>query len=524
MDPYEAHTRTGRRVIIRPMNIRDVDGLVTLNKLSYPTLAEDNIVWSRANLLSQVEHFPDGQLVVEHEGELVGAAHSLVVTLGPDPYRNHTWAGITDNGNFTNHDPAGDTLYGADVAVHPDWRSQGIGGLLYDARRRLCRALKLRRIVLGGRLYNYGRHAKGMSAEEYARRVEAGELRDQVLSFQLREGFALRKVMPSYLRDRRSRDFATFLEWANPEWRSRPRTRRKVRISCVQYEMRRIADFDGFARQVTYFVDVAAGYRSDFVVFPELMSAQLMSFIRVKTPQEAIRHLTEYSDPLDELFSGLAAQYNIAIVGGSTPVRVGDHIENIATLYLQDGQMHRQPKLHITPNERRWWQITGGDTISAVRTPKATVGIAICYDIEFPEVARTLQEQGAEIIFVPFCTDDRQAYLRVRYCAQARAIENAVYVALAGNVGNLPDVSNMDIQYAQSAVLTPSDFPFGRDGIQVEADINAEAVITCDLDLDALAEAYHTGSVTPRLDRRTDLFQLRVLSPANPAKGSSRST
>jgi len=134
--------------------------------------------------------------------------------------------------------------------------------------------------------------------------------------------------------------------------------------------------------------------------------------------------------------------------------------------------------------------------------------VLICYDVEFPEAARHLADLGAEIIFVPFCTDNLQSYLRVRYCAAARAIENQVYVALAGNVGNLPDVANMDVQHGQAAVLTPSDFAFARDGIAAEADSNEETVLICDVDLDELKKAQTAGTVTPRLDRRGDLFKV----------------
>jgi predicted amidohydrolase len=133
--------------------------------------------------------------------------------------------------------------------------------------------------------------------------------------------------------------------------------------------------------------------------------------------------------------------------------------------------------------------------------------VLICYDVEFPEAVRHLADEGAEILFVPFCTDNRQGYLRVRYCAQARAIENQIYVALTGNVGNLPDVMNMDVQYGQAVVFTPSDFAFARDGIAAEADSNEETVLVCDLDLDSLHQSRSSGTVTPRIDRRPDLFQ-----------------
>jgi predicted amidohydrolase len=180
--------------------------------------------------------------------------------------------------------------------------------------------------------------------------------------------------------------------------------------------------------------------------------------------------------------------------------------------------MFEQPKLHITPNERKWWGISGGSTLRAIDTPKAKIGVLICYDVEFPETARHLADEGVEIIFVPFCTDNRQGYLRVRYCAQARAIENQIYLALSGNVGNLPDVVNMDVQYGQAAVLTPSDFAFARDAVAAEADANEETVLVCDLDLDALHESRSLGTVTPRLDRRSDLFQTVVSVDSSSSK------
>jgi predicted amidohydrolase len=271
--------------------------------------------------------------------------------------------------------------------------------------------------------------------------------------------------------------------------------------------MRKIDNFEGFAQQIRYFVDVAHEYDSDFVLFPELLTAQLMSYLKTKTPLEAIRKLTSLTKKVDDLFVKLAREFEISIIGGTHPIQYADHIENVSTLYLADGSIHRQPKIHITPNERRAWGIQGGNTLKVFDTPKARVGILVCYDSEFPEAARYLSDHGAEVIFVPFCTDDRQAYLRVRYCCQARAVENQVYVVMAGTVGNLPDVENMDIQYAQSAVLSPSDFEFARDGILAEASPNIETVITTDLDFESLQEAINSGSVRPRRDRRPDLFR-----------------
>jgi predicted amidohydrolase len=137
----------------------------------------------------------------------------------------------------------------------------------------------------------------------------------------------------------------------------------------------------------------------------------------------------------------------------------------------------------------------------------------ICYDVEFPELARLLALQGMEILFVPFLTDTQNAFTRVRCCAQARAIENECYVAIAGGVGNIPRVHNMDIQFSQSAVFTPSDFAFPTNGVKAEATENTESVLIADLELDLLKKFRSHGSVHNLQDRRTDLFELKQLKP-----------
>lgn len=502
-------------ITLREATRADIPALLELNRIAYPVLATENVVWGERHLLSHQRIFPQGQLVAEVDGNIVGAIATLIVDMGPDPLRHHTWSGITDSGYFTSHNPAADTLYGADVYVHPKFRGQQIGAALYEARRQLCKRLNKRRILAGGRLWNYQEHATRMSAEEYAQLVAVGQLKDLVLSFQLREGFELRSVMPNYLRDPRSLNFGSLIEWLNPSYKAPASGARKARIACVQYQMRKVKSFADFERQVTYFVDVAADYRADFVLLPEFVSVQLLSQEDALSPIEGIRRLALHEKKFCDLMRRLARRHGVTLIAGSQPVSRAGKLYNEAFICLPSGDVISQPKLHITPNERTWWGISGGNRLQAIETPKGKIGVLICYDIEFPEAARHLADHGAEIIFVPFCTDNRQGYLRVRYCAQARAIENQVYVALAGNVGNLPDVGNLDINYGQAAVLTPSDFAFARDGIAAEADSNEETVLICDVDLDALHAARSSGSVTPRLDRRADLFKLVSLLPGD---------
>jgi predicted amidohydrolase len=261
---------------------------------------------------------------------------------------------------------------------------------------------------------------------------------------------------------------------------------------------------------VEYFVDVAADYRCDFVTFPELFTLQLLAFEKRKLgPAEALETLTEFTPRFIEALRALAISYNINIIGGSHPTHTDDgDIQNVAYVFLRDGSVHAQEKLHPTPNERHWWNIKGGDSVGAIQTDCGSIGVLICYDSEFPELARRLVDEGARILFVPFCTDSRQDYLRVRYCCQARAVENQCYVVLSGNVGNLPNVDNMDIQYAQSCILTPCDFPFARDGIAADTSENVEAVAIADLDLTDLSWARAQGTVRNLRDRRFDLYQI----------------
>ncbi|MFH1499236.1 MAG: bifunctional GNAT family N-acetyltransferase/carbon-nitrogen hydrolase family protein [Verrucomicrobiota bacterium] len=520
--PAKRKTKAKAKVRVRRATAADIPTLMKLNVAAYPVLADENVVWGAAHLASHQRMFPQGQFVAEVNGKIVGAASTLVVDMGSNPLRPHTWSGVTDSGYFTNHDPLGDTLYGADIYVHPSARGLGVGAALYEARRQLCQKLNKRRILAGGRLIGYSERADEMSAHEYARHVADGEIRDTVLSFQLREGFHLRDVMPNYLRDPQSRNHASLVEWLNPDYRAAHKGARKVRVACVQYQMRKVKSFSEFARQVSYFTDIAADNGADFVLFPELFSVQLLSTTHTKSPQEGMKKLAELAPKLVALFRKLAVKYGVTIIGGSHPTRVGKDLHNVCTVYLPDGTTAEQPKLHITPNERKWWGITGGSDLRVIDTPAARIGVLICYDSEFPEAARCLADAGAEIIFVPFCTDNRQGYLRVRLCCAARAIENQVYVALAGNVGNLPDVENMDVQYGQAAVLTPSDFAFARDGIAAEADSNEETVLICDLDLDELADAQVAGTVRQRLDRREDLFKVTTTALRVPLRDSDQ--
>jgi predicted amidohydrolase len=277
----------------------------------------------------------------------------------------------------------------------------------------------------------------------------------------------------------------------------------------VQYELRRVGTFGDFARQCDYFTDVASDYKADFVLFPELLTAQLLSLVKAPRPGLAARKIAEFTRRYLELFTSLAIRYNVNIVGGSHFTHEGETLHNVSYLFRRDGTLGKQYKMHITPNERRWWGVTPGDTLEVFDTDRGKIAILIDYDVEFPELGRVAADKGAQILFVPFDTDSRYGFMRVKACAQARCVENHVYAAIAGCVGTLPLVENADIHYAQSGIYTPSDIPFARDMVAAECSPNVETVIIHELDLDLLRRDRETGTVQNWKDRRTDFYSLR---------------
>jgi predicted amidohydrolase/ribosomal protein S18 acetylase RimI-like enzyme len=497
-----------KNLIVRQLKLEDYDTIVALQLKCFPGMKP----WSVEQFNNQLSKFPEGQICVEYNGHIVASSSSLVLDFNLYG-EHHGWSEISDSGMIRNHDPNGNTMYGIEIMVDPDYRGLKLARRLYDARKKLAKSMNLMRIILGGRIPGYVKYADQMSVREYVDKVVSKMLVDPVLTTQISNGFVLKRLIPDYLTsDGESKGYATFLEWSNLDYI--PDANRifvpvlPVRVCAVQYQMRFVKEFEDFSKQCEYFVDVASDYRCDFILFPEIFTMQLLSFMPEERPALAMRKLSEFTPKYLELFSHLAVKHNVNIIGGSHFTVEGDNLYNISYLFRRDGSLAKQYKLHITPNERRWWGVKPGNKIEVFDTDRGKIAIQICYDIEFPELSRIAVERGAQIIFVPFSTDERYAYLRVRYCSQARCIENHVYVVIAGCVGNLPSVENIDIHYAQSAIFTPSDIPFTRDAIQSEATPNIETVIVDDIDLELLKIHRQTGSVLNWRDRRNDLYEI----------------
>lgn len=293
----------------------------------------------------------------------------------------------------------------------------------------------------------------------------------------------------------------------------------RIRVASLQYYIRPVQTFDQFRDQVSALVDTAIDYKCHLIVFPEYFTVQLLTLGNVRRPiREQIADLARAVPRYVELFAELAHAHKIYIVAGTIPVldEATDKLYNESHFFSPSGAYGVQGKMHMTRFESEEWDVSPREQMKVFETEFGKVAIAICYDIEFPEISRAAALDGAQIIIVPSCTDDRQGFLRVRYCAHARAIENQVYVIQASTVGSLPMVPAVSLNYGQASILTPSDFSFSRDGILAEGSVNQEMMVIGELNLKTIHEGRESGTVLPLRDSRrtqdllaqTELVQL----------------
>ncbi|MFN2428821.1 MAG: GNAT family N-acetyltransferase [Cryomorphaceae bacterium] len=506
------------------MDIQEVGNveLKLLGKADYPALKDAMIqayhlmpdsYWHEEQIQTLIDKFPEGQVVIMVNNQLAGCALSIVVSEA-FIQETHTYREITKNYSFNSHNPKGNMLYGIDVFIKPEFRGLRLGRRLYDYRKELCENLNLKGIVFGGRIPGYHKYQDDLTPKEYIERVKRKEIEDPVLNFQISNDFHPVRILKNYLEgDVASNEFAVLMEWDNIYY-EKPSTdvvnqKRVVRLGLIQWQMRPYKDLDEVLQQAEYFVDAVSGYRCDFALFPEFFNAPLMAENNHLSESDAIRELAKHTDGIVGRFSKLSISYNINIITGSMPEIRDGRLYNVGYLCKRDGSIERYEKIHVTPDEAKVWGMQGGSELKTFDTDCGKIGVLICYDSEFPELSRILADDGMDILFVPFLTDTQNGFSRVRFCAQARAIENECYVAIAGSVGNLPNVHNMDIQFAQSMVFTPCDFSFPTTGIKAEATPNTEMILIADVDIDLLRELNQFGAVRNLRDRRKDIFSLK---------------
>lgn len=505
------------------MDISDIENveLTYLNLSDYEDLKQamieaynnlDDAYWEKTQIAKLIQLFPEGQVVVKVNNQLAGCAFSIIVDYKKYGDR-HTYAQVTGDYTFDTHDPKGDVLYGIDVFIKKEFRGLRLGRRLYDYRKDLCEKLNLKSIVFGGRMPKYHLYADKYTPREYIHQVSKKEIDDPVLNFQISNHFRAARILKHYLDgDDDSNEYAVLMKWDNIYYEEPSETatvnKRIVRLGLIQWQMRPYKGLNDLMQQAEFFIDALSGYHSDFALFPEFFDAPLMAEYNHLSEPNAIRELAKYTKDIANKMSELAISYNINIITGSMPELIDGTLYNVGYLCRRDGSIEKYKKLHVTPDEVRVWGMQGGHELKTFDTDCGKIGILICYDVEFPELPRLLAEEGMDILFVPFLTDTQNGYSRVRHCAQSRAIENECYVAIAGCVGNLPKVHNMDIQYAQAMVFTPCDFAFPTNGIKAEATPNTEMILIADVDLDLLRELNQFGSVRNLRDRRTDIYRL----------------
>ena len=288
----------------------------------------------------------------------------------------------------------------------------------------------------------------------------------------------------------------------------------RFRVASLQYFMRPVKSFEEFALQTEALVETAAGYKVKLLVFPEYFTTQLLTLGDVRRPiAQQIRDLAVQEDRIVEFMSDLAKKYKLIIVGGTLPGFDADNKDKVLNkcyVLSPKGDANLQAKLHMTRFEKEEWLVSAGSRLRIFECNEGRFAVTICYDVEFPEIARTAARLGANFLVVPSCTDDRQGYLRVRYCAQARAIENQMFVLHSSTVGSLPTVPAVSLNYGQAAIYTPSDYAFSRDGLLSEGTANQESMIIGDIVLDLIDEARRDGTVLPLTDshRTEDLLKV----------------
>jgi predicted amidohydrolase len=270
------------------------------------------------------------------------------------------------------------------------------------------------------------------------------------------------------------------------------------RIAAAQYDPSYLTSWDAYRTKIEGWFARAVAGGAEFLLFPEYFSMELASLFGPAVCRSLTRQLDALQDLVAAfcaLYTELAARHGVTVVAGSFPVRGADAFRNRSFLFGPDGSIGFQDKLQMTRFERERWCIEGGDDVRVFPTVVGTVAIDVCYDSEFPLIARRQVEAGADLILVPSCTDTLAGYHRVCIGSRARALENQCYVAHASLVGDAPWSEAIDVNVGAAGVYTPVDYGFPDDGVLARGALNEPAWVFADIDLTAIAHIRATGQV-----------------------------
>lgn len=276
---------------------------------------------------------------------------------------------------------------------------------------------------------------------------------------------------------------------------------RELVVGAWQYPIEHLASLDAWREKLAAGIHEAVGRGAQLCVVPEYAAMELTSLLGAAAQGDMQAQLVELQPLLPaylETYAELARRHRIAIVGGSFPEAVGDRFHNHVRVHGPDGEAVVVGKLQMTRFERERWGVAGAHGQVVVELPAlagARVGVAICYDAEFPLLVRRLAAAGAEVIAVPSCTDTLAGYHRVRVAAQARALENQCYVVQAPTVGHAPWSIAVDDNIGAAGVFGPPDRGFPDDGVLALGALDAAGWVVHALDLDAIAAVRRDGAV-----------------------------
>jgi predicted amidohydrolase len=271
------------------------------------------------------------------------------------------------------------------------------------------------------------------------------------------------------------------------------------RLAAAQYDIGFLKDWDDYAARIERWVAEAAGQGARMLVFPEYFSMELASLFPEEVYKSLSRQLEAMQGVLTDflgLFGELAVRHGVYIVAGSFPVRQADgSYRNRCFVFWPDRRQEFQDKLQMTRFENEQWFIAAGDEIKTFDTEFGRIGINICYDSEFPIIARKQVEAGADLILVPSCTDTTAGYWRVRIGCQARALESQCYVVQSPTVGLAPWSEAVDVNIGAAAVYTPVDYGYPDDGVLAIGELNRAQWVYADIDLGSIANVRQSGQV-----------------------------
>ncbi len=278
----------------------------------------------------------------------------------------------------------------------------------------------------------------------------------------------------------------------------------RVRIAAAQYDIGFFSHWQEYEAKLERWVAEAAGQGADLLLFPEYASMEIASLLPESARADLagqLHGLQAYLQRFIALHAALARRHRLYLLAASFPVAVGErNYRNRAHLFAPDGQHGYQDKLQMTRFEAERWLISPGEAMVLFETALGRLGVAICYDAEFPLLSRNLVEAGAEILLVPSCTDTLAGYHRVRIGAQARALENQCYVLQSPTVGEAPWSEAVDRNIGAAGVFSAPDRGLPDDGVLALGPMNVPAWVYANLDLKRIARVRRVGQVLNHRD------------------------